>query len=93
MFKFKFLFNDLSKVLLHDLIRYKKNIYSQNGEDGIKPSNTFSLVTQKWNAVYIEADKTIYTNLLNIASKYKNIFPINATVSEKKIPHSLWMHY
>jgi hypothetical protein len=30
-----FLLNDLSKALFDDLNKYKKNIYSQNGEDGI----------------------------------------------------------
>jgi len=111
MFKLKFLLNDLLNVAFNDLIKYKKNINSQNGEDGIieeilirlniknsennwccefgacdgiKLSNTFSLVTQKWNAVYIEADKFFYTNLLNTASKYKNIFPINALVNGNK---------
>jgi hypothetical protein len=105
------LFNDLSKALFDDLNKYKKNIYSQNGEDGIieeilnrlniknnvsswccefgacdgiKLSNTFFLVVKGWSAVYIESDKNFYSKLLNTASEYKNIYPINALVDHKK---------
>ena len=106
-----FLFNDLLKAIFDDLNKYKKNFYSQNGEDGIieeilirlkikndqgnwccefgacdgiKFSNTFFLVKKGWSAVYIEADDNLYTKLLNTASEYKNIYPINALVEHKK---------
>ena len=73
------------------LIEYRKNIHSQNGEDGVIDeifkrinlaslshekwcvefgawdgkhySNTFHLVEQGWNAVYIEGDIEKYSDL------------------------------
>jgi hypothetical protein len=104
-------FNDLAKALFDDLNKYKKNIFSQNGEDGIieeilirlnikndinswccefgacdgiRLSNTFFLVKKGWKAVYIESDKDYYRKLLNTASEYKNIYPINSLVDHKK---------
>ena len=90
------------------LIEYRKNYYSQNGEDGILEeifkrinmassnnekwcvefgawdgkhlSNTFHLVEQGWNAVYIEGDKEKYQDLLETVKQYPKIKPINAMV-------------
>ena len=90
------------------LIEYRKNIYSQNGEDGVLEeifkriniassnnekwcvefgawdgkhlSNTFHLVEQGWNAVYIEGDKEKYQDLLETVKQYPKIKPINAMV-------------
>ena len=39
--------------------------------DGIYLSNTFNLVLNDWNAVYIEGDKSKYIDLLNTVKKYK----------------------
>lgn len=88
--------------------KYKKNIYSQNGEDGILQeilkrlniskgwvcefgawdgkhlSNTFNLVENKFNAVYIESDKKKYIDLLNTTKHHQNIIPINAYVDFNK---------
>ena len=90
------------------LIEYRKNVYSQNGEDGVLDeifkrinvassnnekwcvefgawdgkhlSNTFHLVEQGWNAVYIEGDKEKYQDLLETVKQYPKIKPINAMV-------------
>ena len=90
------------------LIEYRKNIHSQNGEDGVLEeifkrinvassnnekwcvefgawdgkhlSNTFHLVEQGWNAVYIEGDKEKYQDLLETVKQYPKIKPINAMV-------------
>jgi hypothetical protein len=108
---FNILFNDLSKAIFGDLNKYKKNIHSQNGEDGIiqeilirlnikndlnswccefgacdgiRLSNTFFLVKKGWKAVYIESDRNYYYKLLNTASEYKNIYPINSLVDHRR---------
>ena len=90
------------------MIEYRKNVYSQNGEDGILEeifkriniassnnekwcvefgawdgkhlSNTFHLVEQGWNAIYIEGDKEKYQDLLQTVKQYPKIKPINAMV-------------
>jgi hypothetical protein len=89
------------------LINYSKNIYSQNGEDGVIQelikrldiklndaqwcvefgawdgkhlSNTYALVKQGVNAVYIEGDKGRYQDLLETAKIHPRITPINAFV-------------
>ena len=90
------------------LIEYRKNIHSQNGEDGVIDeifkrinlaslshekwcvefgawdgkhySNTFHLVEQGWNAVYIEGDIEKYSDLLETVKHYPQIEPINAMV-------------
>lgn len=90
------------------LLEFQRNVYSQNGEDGILEelfnrikvsaskrkkwcvefgawdgkhlSNTFYLVEQGWNAVYIEADKEKYQDLLKTVEQFPNISPINALV-------------
>lgn len=49
--------------------------------DGKHLSNTFALVSQGWNAVYIEGDAEKYKDLLNTVEKYKKIRPICAMVS------------
>lgn len=91
-----------------DYSLFKKNVFSQNGEDGIineiikritdvpvdqlccvevgawdgkRFSNTFNLVMQGSNAVYIESSKFRFQNLLKTAEKYKKITPINAFVN------------
>jgi len=94
--------------------QYQKNIYSQNGEDGviseilkrlhihvgwvcefgawdgIHLSNTFNLVKQGFNAVYIEGDESKYHDLLKTVSKYDNkIKPIKAFVDHKNTSNSL----
>ena len=90
------------------LIEYRKNIHSQNGEDGVLEeifkrinvassnnekwcvefgawdgkhlSNSFHLVEQGWNAVYIEGDKEKYQDLLETVKQYPKIKPINSMV-------------
>ena len=87
------------------LENYKKNIYSQNGEDGvigeicrrlnissgsfvefgawdgIYLSNTYNLLKNGWNGVYIEGDKDKYAQLVqNMASFQDRIVTINACV-------------
>ena len=90
------------------MIEYRKNVYSQNGEDGVLEeifkrinvassnnekwcvefgawdgkhlSNTFHLVEQGWNAVYIEGNKEKYQDLLETVKQYPKIYPINAMV-------------
>ena len=52
--------------------------------DGIYLSNTFNLVLNDWNAVYIEGDKSKYIDLLYTVKKYKKIVPINAFVAKDK---------
>lgn len=50
--------------------------------DGKHLSNTFNLVDNyNWNAVYIEGDKERFKDLLETASKYKKIIPIEAYVA------------
>lgn len=93
--------------------RFSKDVYSQNGEDGILEeilkrlsitngyvcefgawdgihlSNTFHLVRQGFNAVFIEGDKDKYQDLLNTVKKYPNITPIQAFVDYKNTDNSL----
>lgn len=45
--------------------------------DGIHCSNTYNLVQQGWNAIYIEGDANHYQDLLVTAEANKNIQPIN----------------
>jgi hypothetical protein len=94
------------------LLQFRKNVHSQNGEDGVLEeifkridpslsnrdkwcvefgawdgkhlSNTFNLVKQGWNAVYIEGDKDKYLDLLETVKKFPNIEPINAMVGFKE---------
>ena len=65
------------------------NVSSSNDEkwcvefgawDGKHLSNTFHLVEQGWNAVYIEGDKEKYQDLLETVKQYPKIKPINAMV-------------
>ena len=90
--------------------KYRKNIFSQNGEDGvvleilkrlkiknknkwccefgawdgIHGSNTFNLVKKfNYKAVYIEGNKSRYSDLVHTAKKYKKIIPFNHFVSHK----------
>lgn len=88
------------------LNQYAKNIYSQNGEDGIIEevlkrldissgsfvefgawdgqhlSNTYRLLEQGWEGVYIEGDNTRYQDLLNNMKKFEGkVDPVKAFVS------------
>jgi hypothetical protein len=89
--------------------KFSKNIYSQNGEDGILAeillrlrigtkdswcvefgawdgilfSNTFALVEQGWNAVYIEGNPVRYRDLLNTKARYQKIIAIEAFVARQ----------
>lgn len=92
-------------------LKYRKNIFSQNGEDGViqeilrrlklkkrnkwccefgawdgkHGSNTFNLVKNyKYNAVYIEGDKSKFKKLLITKSKFQNIIALNKYISHKK---------
>lgn len=93
--------------------KYSKNIYSQNGEDGIVTellkrlninngwvcefgawdgiflSNTFNLVEQGFNAVFIEGDVNKYNDLLKTTTQWNNISPINAFVDYNDNQNSL----
>jgi len=90
-----------------NLLDFKKNVFSQNGEDGVLEyifekisdilpsekwcvefgawdgkhlSNTFYLVENGWNAVYIEGDNEKYNDLLKTVKANPKIVPINAMV-------------
>lgn len=52
--------------------------------DGIYLSNTYNLVLEGWNAVYIEGDESKYRDLLNTIKKHKKIIPINAFIAKDK---------
>jgi hypothetical protein len=51
--------------------------------DGKYLSNTFALVLKGWRAVYIEADKNRFYDLLKTSQKYPNITAINRVVEYK----------
>lgn len=48
--------------------------------DGIHCSNTFNLVQNGWNAVFIEGDNSRYTDLMKTCARYPKIRPIHAFV-------------
>ena len=52
--------------------------------DGIYLSNTFNLVKQGWEAVYIEGDPKRFKALLKTSYIYRNINPVNAFISKDK---------
>lgn len=52
--------------------------------DGKFLSNTFNLVEQGWNAVYIESDELKFKDLLRTVDQYPSIIPILALVSRYK---------
>ena len=84
--------------------KYKSNVYSQNGEDGlikelfkrlgiskcwvcefgacdgVLNSNTFNLVLQGFNAVYIEPDKMMYEKLEQLSKSHSNIICVNSLI-------------
>lgn len=86
-------------------LSYRKNVYSQNGEDGIfkellrrietpsrwvcefgawdgkSCSNTFDLVKQGYNAVYIEGREDYFQDLLKTCEEYPLIHPIHTMVA------------
>ncbi len=63
----------------------KKNWCVEFGAwDGIHLSNTFYLVTEGWEAVYIEGDPHRFNSLKKTRENFKNIFPINNYVSKDK---------
>jgi hypothetical protein len=49
--------------------------------DGIHLSNTFALVENGWNAVYIEGEPERYQDLLKTKQKFPKIFPVEAFVA------------
>lgn len=49
--------------------------------DGMHLSNTFALVEQGWNAVYIEGDVRKFKDLLDTATRYPKIVPVCAFVA------------
>jgi hypothetical protein len=53
--------------------------------DGKHLSNTFALVEQGVNAVYIEGNVSAYEDLLKTEAQYPNIWPINAFVSRSAV--------
>ena len=53
--------------------------------DGKKFSNTFNLVTQGFQAVYIEGDQEKYNELKKTADEYKNIHPIKTYIEESGV--------
>ncbi len=50
--------------------------------DGVHLSNTYNLVRNGWNAVYIEGDYRKFQDLLKTKNKHKNIIAINEFVSK-----------
>ena len=95
-----------------NLVNFRKNNYSQNGEDGIinelikrlkldkNPnnnwcvefgawdgihlSNTYNLVKNGWNAIYIEGDIRKFKDLLKTKSNNEKIIAVNKFVSKNK---------
>ncbi|MDC3404555.1 hypothetical protein OAY26_02450 [Acidimicrobiia bacterium] len=87
--------------------KFKNNIYSQNGEDGViqeilreldigigtciefgasrgkDNSNTYSLVENNWDALYIESDKNRFSELIENTKNFKNVAIVNKFVSHK----------
>jgi len=57
--------------------------------DGRYLSNTFALIERGWSGVFIEGDPEKYKDLLNTASSYPSIVPINAQVDHQDGPNSL----
>ena len=58
--------------------------------DGIFLSNTFKLVKEGWNCIYIEGDKEKYKDLEKTKINYPKIVSINKFISkERKSPNSL----
>ena len=49
--------------------------------DGMHLSNTFALVENDWNAVYIEGMSERYQDLLKTKTKFPKIFPVEAFVA------------
>jgi hypothetical protein len=49
--------------------------------DGIHLSNTFALVEDGWNAVYIEGESNRYQDLLKTKQKFSKIFSVEAFVA------------
>lgn len=88
-------------------LQYRKNVFSQNGEDGIleellrriespsrwvcefgawdgkECSNTFKLVRDGYDAVYIEGREDYYQLLLKTCEEYPNIHPIHTMVDHE----------
>jgi len=88
-------------------LAYRKNVYSQNGEDGIfqellrrienpsnwvcefgawdgkQCSNTFHLVKQGYNAIYIEGREDYFQDLLKTCEEYPRIRPIHTMVAHE----------
>jgi hypothetical protein len=56
--------------------------------DGIHMSNTFALVENGWNAIYIEGSEKRYKDLLKTTKKYNRIQPINAFVAQNKFENN-----
>ncbi len=52
--------------------------------DGIYLSNTFKLVKEGWNCIYIEGDKEKYKDLEKTKSNYPKIVSINKFVSKER---------
>ncbi len=52
--------------------------------DGKHLSNTFNLVSQGWNAVYIEGDQEKFDDLLLTVKEWPKVRPINKFVSHEK---------
>ena len=48
--------------------------------DGMHHSNTFTLVENGWNAVYIEGESERYQDLLKTQRKFPKILPVEAFV-------------
>lgn len=55
--------------------------------DGMHLSNTFNLIKQGWNAVFIEENNSRYITLMNTCSLYPKIQPMHAFVDH--VPGSL----
>lgn len=94
----------MSKI---NLLKYKHNIYSQNGEDGVigrifeiigqgakvccefgawdgvRFSNTRSLITQGWTSVQIESDQTKFKKLCANFRRYSTVYCIRAHIDNK----------
>ena len=73
----------LSEILNRLKIKARKSLWCVEfgAWDGIYLSNTFALVEQGWNAVYIEGNKERYLDLEMTAKKFSKIKAINAFVA------------
>lgn len=73
----------IAEILNNLKLSTKKNLWCVEfgAWDGIYLSNTFALVENGWNALYIEGEPERYQDLLKTKQKFPKIFPVEAFVA------------